>query len=250
MSVFFHQSMISYCLQVSAMRVLFFSNILLFVLCMVVSAQSDNVVRDDHSHVELRMPSDRALGDFRNNPDFNYSRNFEYGKTLWETIKYYFAKFIRRLYAIDETGNWLRWLWIALLAGVLVFGISKMTGVGFSGIFVGKPPPVVDLSDTVVDEHAGRDKLGAMLEKSLEEKQYRLAVRIAYLISLQRLSELGQIRWQADKTNRSYLGEISDDALRQHFANLARLYEYVWYGDFDIHAEHYREIEPDFNRLR
>lgn len=222
----------------------------MFVLCIQDIRPADTVVCDDSSYVEIRIPSETALDKFRNNADFNYTRNVENGKTIWETIKYYFVKFFNRLFAINETTKWLRWLWIALLAGVVVFGITKMSGVDISGIFFNKPPPVVSLSDAVVDEHVDRDRLGAMLEKALEEKQYRLAVRLAYHITLLLLSEAGHIHWQTDKTNRSYLNEISDDTLQQSFANLTRLYEYVWYGDFDVYAEHYHEIETDFNELK
>ncbi|MDR1155176.1 MAG: DUF4129 domain-containing protein [Bacteroidales bacterium] len=203
----------------------------------------------DSSHLDVRVPAETALGKFRNDPDFNYTRDVAYGKTLWETVKYYIAKFFRRLHDIDGSDKWLRWLWIALLAGVVMFGLFKMLGVEVSRIFFSKPPVAVDLSDTVIDETSDRKKMGIMLEKALDEKQYRLAVRLTYLIVLKRLADAGQIHWQADKTNRSYFDELSDETLRQPFANLTRLYEYVWYGDFDIHAEHYRDIEADFNEL-
>ena len=124
-----------------------------------------------------------------------------------------------------------------------------MLGVEMSGIFLSMPPSTVELSNTVIDESVGRNKLEAMLEKSLEEKQYRLAVRLSYLIVLKRLSDAGHIHWQADKTNHSYMNEISKQELRQPFSNLTRMYEYVWYGEFDITAGHYREIENDFNEL-
>jgi hypothetical protein len=68
-------------------------------------------------------------------------------------------------------------------------------------------------------------------------------------MALKRLTEAEQIRWKADKTNRAYLNELTNLQLKQPFANIARLYEYVWYGEFDIHAEHYTDIETDFNEL-
>ncbi len=203
----------------------------------------------DTSQVTLRLPSASVLNKFRKDSDFNYSQDTEYGKTIWDMIRYYFNKFYRQLYDIDGSGKLLRWLWIALLVGVAVFGLTKMLGVDVSGIFFKKPEPIIDLSDTVIDENVAKDKLSAMLEKALAEKQYRLAVRLTYLIVLRRLSDTGQIHWQTDKTNRSYLNEIHDQSLRQSFANLTRSYEYVWYGDFDINAGHYRDIENDFNEL-
>ena len=258
--------MVDYFLR-SMIKLLFFSKLLL-VICITTSAQDETAgnlleliqtapekstarydAPSDTSHVEIRLPAAAALDKFRNDSEFNYSREIPYEKTLWGMIGYYIAKFFSSLYEIEGSSNWMRWLWIGLLSVVAVFGLIKMLGVDMSGIFFSKPPPAVDLSDTVIDEHVDRNKLGAMLEKALEEKQYRLAVRLTYLIVLQRLSDAGQIHWQADKTNRSYLNEINDQKLRQPFANLTRLYEYVWYGDFDIHAERYRDIENDFDEL-
>ena len=235
--------------KMRVIRILGVCAVLMFVPCLVAFAMPPNhyIAPSDTSFIELRMPAETAFDKFRNNPDFNYTRDLEYGKTLWGTIKYYIAKFFRYLYTIKGSETWLRWLWIALLAGLVVFGLTKILGVDISGIFFSKPPPNVDLAETVINENVDRDQLGMMLEKALEEKQYRLAVRLAYLLTLQRLSEVGQIHRQTDKTNRSYLNEISDPALRQPFANLTRVYEYVWYGDFDIHEEHYREMENDFN---
>ena len=242
----------------------------LLVICIAALAQDETVTTNDFleviqtvaekstihydapsdtSHVEIRLPTVADLDKFRNDSEFNYSREIQYEKTLWGLIGYYIAKFFSNLYEIEGSGNWMRWLWIGLLSVVAVFGLIKMFGVDMSGIFFSKPPPPVDLSDMVIDEHVDRNKLGAMLEKALEEKQYRLAVRLTYLIVLRRLSDAGQIHWQADKTNRSYLNEISNQTLRQSFANLTHLYEYVWYGDFDINAGHYRDIEADFNEL-
>ena len=239
---------------------------LFLAVCITASAQNETITEfaqavaeksatvhyaapSDTSHVEIRLPAAAALDKFRNDSEFNYTREIQFEKTFWGVVGYYIAKFFRRLSDIEGSGNWMRWLWIGLLSCVAVFGIIKMLGVDISGVFFSKPPPAVDLSDTVIDEHVDRDKLGAMLEKALEEKQYRLAVRLTFLIVLQQLSDAGQIHWQADKTNRSYLNEISDQALRQPFANLTRLYEYVWYGDFDINIGHYRDIEADFNEL-
>ena len=221
---------------------------LLAVFCSVAAAGYE--APSDTSRVELRIPAEAALDQFRNHSDFNYSRDVKYGKTFKEMINYYLSKVFRRLYNINGAETWLKWLWIVLLAGLAAFGISRMLGVDVSGIFYGKPPPDVDLADTVMNENMDRDQLGAMLEKVLNEKQYRLAVRLAYLLTLQCLSDAGQINRQTDKTNRAYLNEIDDPALRQPFANLTRLYEYVWYGDFDIHAEHYREMETGFDELK
>ena len=73
-------------MEANLIRVVTRSGVLLFILCMVASAQSikpaDNSVLDDHSHVDVRLTSEAALDKFRNDADFNYDRDVEYGKTL------------------------------------------------------------------------------------------------------------------------------------------------------------------------
>ena len=203
---------------------------------------------EDTARVEVRLPQQASLERFRNDSEFRYTNDFEYPKTIMEYIRYYIGKILQKIFS-GLTYDSARIIFLVLLIAVAAFVAAKMLGVDITGIFFRKPPPPVDLSDTVVDENVDRDVLAEMLDQALAGRQYRLAVRVIYLIMLQKLADAEQIHRQPDKTNRSYLNEITDRELRESFFKLARVYEYVWYGDFDITDEHYRLAEADFNEL-
>jgi hypothetical protein len=206
-------------------------------------------VPSDTSRVDVRMPDQVLLDQFRQEAEYLHTQDFTYSKTLWGYIRYFFARLLGKLFDFHASSDWAKAGLYAALAAVAVFTAVKMFGIDTSGIFFREPPSSVDLSDTVLEENIHRDKLEAALEKALSERRYRLAARITYLIALKRLADAGQIQWKPDRTNRSYLHEIDGTPLREPFSRLTRLYEYVWYGDFDITGEHYRQIEADFNEL-
>lgn len=203
----------------------------------------------DTSRVDVRMPDQVLLEQFRQEADYLHTQDFTYSKTLWGYIKYFFARLVGKLFDFHASSDWGKAVLYAALIAVAVFTAIKMFGIDTSGIFFREPPSSIDLSDTVLEENIHRDKLEAALEKALSERQYRLAARITYLTVLKRLADAGHIQWKPDRTNRSYLREIEGTPLCEPFSRLTRLYEYVWYGDFDITEEHYRQIETDFNEL-
>lgn len=109
-----------------------------------------------------------------------------------------------------------------------------------------------DLSDYTLeqlDATVKETELERFLREALERREYRAAVRIYYLLTLNRLNERGFIRWERDKTNRSYLNEIDDIALREPFAALTLTYEVMWYGEAPIDEATFDGIRPDFTRF-
>lgn len=112
-------------------------------------------------------------------------------------------------------------------------------------IAVGKP----DLSDYTLeqlDATANESDLDRFLREALKRKEHRAAVRIYYLLALNRLNERGLIRWERDKTNRSYLNELSDANLRNRFGDLTLTYEVMWYGEAPIDDTVFGTLQPDF----
>ena len=64
------------------------------------------------------------------------------------------------------------------------------------------------------------------------------------------MDEKGMIRWDAHKTNRSYYYELKDKALRDDFEKLAYIFDCVCYGDFEVSASLYGQLEPVFDEFR
>lgn len=77
-------------------------------------------------------------------------------------------------------------------------------------------------------ENASFDDL---LQRCVNEKDYRTAVRLLYLITIQNLHQAGKIRWKKEKTNRHFLNEMKNDSSFDLFKKLTAAYEIIWYGD-------------------
>jgi len=50
--------------------------------------------------------------------------------------------------------------------------------------------------------------------------------------------------------NDDYLNEIKKPELKNAFANITRLYNYIWYGDFSIDEPKYKKAAIDFTGLK
>ncbi len=85
-----------------------------------------------------------------------------------------------------------------------------------------------------------------LIKQSLQNNNYRQAVRYQYLRTLHALAEKGFFELQPDKTNYQYVYELANKAHQNDFAALTLNYEYVWYGEFIIDEELYRKIETGF----
>ena len=111
-----------------------------------------------------------------------------------------------------------------------------------------KNPNVVTLSE---DEHIIKNEdIQELIKKALANENYRLAIRYYYLYILQLLSERELIDWQQQKTNDDYMVELSDSSFKNDFGKATLLYDYVWYGEFELNHERYQKAELVFASLK
>jgi hypothetical protein len=67
---------------------------------------------------------------------------------------------------------------------------------------------------------------------------------------LKELTDKNLIHWQIDKTNNDYTIELSKSKFSSQFNELALLYEYIWYGDFDLNEERFKSTIEKFNAFK
>ncbi len=88
------------------------------------------------------------------------------------------------------------------------------------------------------------------LEKAINNKNYKLVIRLLYLRTLKQLSDAQLIHWQIEKTNSAYVNELTNDDQRQSFAVLTRQFEYIWYGNLPVNERSYQNIQTLFNDFK
>lgn len=90
-----------------------------------------------------------------------------------------------------------------------------------------------------------------LIKAALASGEKRLSIRYYYLWLLKRMAEKQLIEWDIEKTNSDYHYEIKTPALREKFAYLSYLYDYVWYGDFELDEHTFSKTKADFeNAIR
>lgn len=217
----------------------------------------DVLVRDDTyaahhdtSAVAARAIPEAALENFRNNPNYQYDRVETGGPTLWELFWQWVDDVLFRPLRENTTEQFWSWFW--LLAGIaaLAFVISKALRAEFGWFFRKKDEEVeiagLELLDTEDIESVDLD---ALLDAALGDRRYRDAARYQYLRALQTLTEQGLIDWDKHKTNRDYLAEVrraDRPGLSGPFADITRLFEWIWYGEFSVDEHRFALVRARF----
>ncbi len=86
-----------------------------------------------------------------------------------------------------------------------------------------------------------------LVREAENKNDYNLSTRYLYLQTLKKLADKDLILYSPDKTNYSYVKELSNQNYKQEFAKLTLNYEYVWYGKFIISPGHYEQLKGQFN---
>jgi hypothetical protein len=54
------------------------------------------------------------------------------------------------------------------------------------------------------------------------------------------------IEWDIEKTNSDYLYELQSPVYKEEFTYLSYLYNYIWYGEFEIDDSTFKKAENRF----
>ena len=120
-------------------------------------------------------------------------------------------------------------------------GLSKSTNKSFN------PEDTINVEQ--VAEHIHEFDMDELIKQAVLQGTYLKAVRLYYLKSIKTLSNNDLIQWKKDKTNRTYIEEISDYQLRKDFTFLTNVFERIWYGEAEISSVAFRQIEKNFQEF-
>ena len=100
-----------------------------------------------------------------------------------------------------------------------------------------------------IEDHLEETEFDRFIREALENGQYALAIRLYYLAILQALSAKDMIAWKRDKTNGEYLREMRTTPQFSDFRACTYLYERVWYGEREIDAVQFEQLQTRFQNL-
>lgn len=87
-----------------------------------------------------------------------------------------------------------------------------------------------------------------LIKEATKSGESRLVVRYYYLWLLKKLAEKEIIEWDVEKTNSDYLYEIKSEKLKNDFSYLSYLYNYIWYGEFELEEDTLSKAVKSFEK--
>lgn len=99
-------------------------------------------------------------------------------------------------------------------------------------------------------EVLAQEDINSLIGSAIAVGDYRLAVRYSYLSVLKSMMDKSLIDWGIQKTNHDYMKELPSGSLKASFAAVTRIYDYIWYGGFDVDKEDFERVNAVFGELK
>lgn len=209
----------------------------------VIAVRDAGRVPADTSAVTARPVPVKKIEEFRKDPDFRYDRKDEPLLTLRDHVMAWLRDLLGRFFR-DADGEvvWkaAEYIVYGIVAAAVLLVILKLIGADVRGLFF-SPKKKRPAPDEAV-EHIENIDFDRLIAVSLERRDYRTAVRLLYNKALKELSARGLIQWKIDRTNNDYLSELAASPLRREFTELTRIFEYIWYGNFELPADAFTAV--------
>lgn len=183
--------------------------------------------------------------------EFNYTPQAP-KPTGWDKLMRKIAELLRDIFGSTDARQtvsygavFLKILGFLLLGFVLYLVISYFVSVEGNFIFK-KKNRLVKIDSEDITENIHEINFSEKILQSEKSKDFRTAIRYQFLNVLKKLSDKRMIDWNTDKTNHDYLKEITQEKTKSFFSEMLYIFEYVWYGEFEIDEEAYQHFKKKF----
>jgi uncharacterized membrane protein required for colicin V production len=228
----------------------------------VVEDYFDNHYRDTYSADSLLEANPETSNtvfpktfdaDFKNkykkDPDFDYSAS-KPKESFWQKLKKRIDRFLESIFGkLSKTNSYaetvLRILGV-LLIGVVLYFLIKFLMSKDGNFFFSKKNRKLHIAENDIRENIHEINFPQTILALEKQKDFRAAIRYQFLFILKKLSDKKLIDWNIEKTNKDYLHEIQDKNLKKKFRELVHIFDYVWYGEFDINETDYEKFKQKF----
>lgn len=138
-------------------------------------------------------------------------------------------------------------VWILLIAALVLLLIIVARSIVLQPV---KRKSLVEESDQEIDlENLHLDELTRRLLEAEGEQNWRLALRLLFVILVKSLADNGKIKWAQDKTNRDYLREARSWKFYSELRDATYFFERISYGDAYIDGQLFSDWKPRFQDL-
>lgn len=185
--------------------------------------------------------------------DFVYEYK-EPEKNWWDHFKEWLASILRNLFtfknpaaALNVVAIILRVLAVAIIVVVIYLIVKALIGKEGKWIF-GKDANKKTIHYSELEKNIHLLDFKKLIQESLEKGERRIAIRYYYLWLLKVMAQNHYIEWDIEKTNSDYLYELQNPVYKEDFTYLSYLYNYIWYGEFEIDETTFNKAENRFKK--
>ncbi|MGI9545201.1 MAG: DUF4129 domain-containing protein [Cyclobacteriaceae bacterium] len=147
-------------------------------------------------------------------------------------------------------GSWdfggLQNLLFIVAIGLLLFFVIRL----LNSQFLRKEKKIAtEVSEVNFEDDLENQDLQSFLDKALQNKDYKQAIRLYYLMIIQDLNQKGWIKWERDKTNSRYVREMASQTSGNQFREITSQFNFIWYGDHLVDEAMFTQESPKFQKF-
>jgi hypothetical protein len=205
------------------------------------SGMLDKDSASDRPPITVRRVPGELTEKIKKQKEFRYANDPSYWKTKDDSPPPKALIWLDRLLRSKAT----EYILYAIISAIVLFALYQIIVVNRLFIYTGSRKKKNNKEESLNNEPD--EDIQTNLTKAIEQKNYRFAVRLAYLLTLKQLSVGNQIKLQSMATNVDYLRQMKSSPRYQEFSQLTNMYEYVWYGEFEPDSRQFETIYARFN---
>ena len=223
------------------MKKIFFCLMVLFISYPFSAHSQDKI--SSYKINEVRTVPDSVVEKMKKDKDFAYANDMSY----WVRQAPRDRNWLDRMMSALSRSVALKFMLYALLTAAIIFGLYQVMVVNNFFILSRTKKTRNAKGETV--EVSVNENLDQKINEAINSKSYRHAIRYMYLKTLKVLSDNNLITLHAKSTNQDYVRQLYNYDNLGQFRQLTRIYEYVWYGEFDPTEIQFDIIKTNFNRF-
>lgn len=185
--------------------------------------------------------------------EFNYEVKIP-EKGVWDRFLEWLSYWFKKAFGFSDMKTSAKYAdltlkWIAILIVVYVIYIIVKLILNKEGQWIfGKSTTKKVLKYDDIEQNLKNIDFEKLIKETLISGDKRLVIRYYYLWLLKKMSENNMIDWNPEKTNSDYIYEIKNESLKSDFGYVSYLYNYIWYGEFNLDEITFAKAQKTFEK--
>ena len=193
----------------------------------------------------FRSVPDTTVARMQRDKEFAYANDPEYWVKAKKVQKKAFWDYLFEFFASDV----VRVIFYVLIGALILFVLYRIIVVNDLFIFNSSRKKTFRGEDSIASE-LDPINIDNHLKEAIDQKRFNVAIRFLYLKTLYLLNDKKHIEFHPEATNNEYLHQMSSHKRVTEFRFLTKVYEYVWYGKFDINEQQFSVVHNNFKNFQ